>query len=1236
MALRGRDPHGILQGAPQPPMNASNPAARSDAADRRGADDAIDGLVHERRLALHGQDDGRRAWGLALSGGGIRSATFCLGLLKALARQGQLLRFDLLSTVSGGGYVGATLGQLCSKAASPREVRAVADAMGQVECTRFGRWLRANGRYLIPGGIQDSLFAGALYLRNLLAVHIELAIAATLAGLVLAAVNLVAWDAAARLTGADFGQVSPVVLAILNGLSRWPTLWILALVPFAWSVLLACAYWSVGDRRHWRGPVLQAGAWAFALVVVVLVSFDSSFDLQGPKWLAPAFVAFALCWIVALLWMGWAVRSQPAAALRNRLTGQLATALRWMLVIGLLGVLDRAGWWLAADAAALRVHVGLALLAAAAALRAALPLLMGEKRQAPGIGEGLLLVLASLLGLLLAFCLAAWWIAVLYAAVLLPVFQPDGLDFLLGWIWWALIGGIVLGYALLTQANLDFLNLSSLHNFYRARITRAYLGAANADRLGGGVLDRIDGLDPPLCPIGAVHPDDDAAQADYAPHAHGGPVHLINVCVNQTHDPKQRLFNRDRKSLPLTVGPRGWMQAGDGPWTAASAAGSLTLSAWTAISGAAIAPGLGRLGRRGISTLTMFAGLRLGYWWNSARAGLALAGGERTVRGWLRKTHFVLDECFGAFPGSESPQWYLSDGGHFENTGAWALLKRRCELIVLADCGADPQYRFCDLENLIRRARIDLGAEITLLAPRADADPPAPETFGSLAELASREGQTCLALARVVYRDGQCGHMVLVKPNVWSSLPVDLANFKQAHPAFPQEPTTDQFFGEAQWESYFRLGDEIGVCLAGPLLEAIAAGRTGAFEPDSGAARQLARAAGAKAAPAAGAPASSASSPLGRMGARFAGAGLVRTSVGLGAFATAGLAAWQAIDGVHQQQVEAAKADEAALKELTTRWGRLGAVRAGAADPAAALLAAELLRTGAQLCGRGSDNFLSRSPVSGFIVLAARQACAAQTTGGRAASPACDSLLHQGSAIACLDAPAPVKCPVRYWARDYSGHAGAGENCAENLPAAGAWLQALRGLWGQPGVRTTAAAVDAVGAVAPPAYLPEQALPGIVVGVGPVVAQGTVPPASLPTPEVPASTAAPPSSAVESRPPVDQTACRGKLVYLQVFGAAQRADAEQLGQRWRALGATVPPVEDVLATAYRAGRAPPRGYRVPTILYPSPGLKACAALLGSAPYRSDTAWDIRLLPEAVRARSKQPPAAIEVWLPAAY
>jgi hypothetical protein len=66
----------------------------------------------ERRLkafcaAVHGLKEKRSA--LCISGGGIRSATFGLGILQGLARCGLLNKFHYLSTVSGGGYIGSWL-----------------------------------------------------------------------------------------------------------------------------------------------------------------------------------------------------------------------------------------------------------------------------------------------------------------------------------------------------------------------------------------------------------------------------------------------------------------------------------------------------------------------------------------------------------------------------------------------------------------------------------------------------------------------------------------------------------------------------------------------------------------------------------------------------------------------------------------------------------------------------------------------------------------------------------------------------------------------------------------------------------------------------------------------------------------------------------------------------------------------------------------------------------------------
>jgi len=52
---------------------------------------------------------GDKVSGLAISGGGIRSASFGLGVMQALVANRQLEKMDYMSTVSGGGYLGSAL-----------------------------------------------------------------------------------------------------------------------------------------------------------------------------------------------------------------------------------------------------------------------------------------------------------------------------------------------------------------------------------------------------------------------------------------------------------------------------------------------------------------------------------------------------------------------------------------------------------------------------------------------------------------------------------------------------------------------------------------------------------------------------------------------------------------------------------------------------------------------------------------------------------------------------------------------------------------------------------------------------------------------------------------------------------------------------------------------------------------------------------------------------------------------
>ncbi len=95
------------------------------------------------------------ATGLALSGGGIRSATFCLGIVQTLAKKKLFHPFDYLSTVSGGGYLGSFLSSTLADTQQPAP-----DLIDEVLNHQDGkdsqavRHLRNSSKYLGTGGIQ--------------------------------------------------------------------------------------------------------------------------------------------------------------------------------------------------------------------------------------------------------------------------------------------------------------------------------------------------------------------------------------------------------------------------------------------------------------------------------------------------------------------------------------------------------------------------------------------------------------------------------------------------------------------------------------------------------------------------------------------------------------------------------------------------------------------------------------------------------------------------------------------------------------------------------------------------------------------------------------------------------------------------------------------------------------------------------------------------------------------------
>jgi hypothetical protein len=110
---------------------------------------------------------------LCLSGGGIRSASFGLGVLQGLAEYGLLLDFHYLSTVSGGGYIGSWLAAWRRHAADDKlviEKLKTRQADPPDEPREIGS-LRSDSNFLTPrlGPLSaDTWTAVALYVRNLI------------------------------------------------------------------------------------------------------------------------------------------------------------------------------------------------------------------------------------------------------------------------------------------------------------------------------------------------------------------------------------------------------------------------------------------------------------------------------------------------------------------------------------------------------------------------------------------------------------------------------------------------------------------------------------------------------------------------------------------------------------------------------------------------------------------------------------------------------------------------------------------------------------------------------------------------------------------------------------------------------------------------------------------------------------------------------------------------------------
>lgn len=867
--------------------------------------------------------------GLALSGGGIRSATFALGIVQAMAEQDTFRRIDILSTVSGGGYVGSFVRSLFIPhelrfpgAVLPLDPPGAPDepqnmfrrrynwAMGVLKMppsvriqppilaaldnappdpTTQGRpgatartnpiwWLREHGRYLAPNGSGDYVYALAYIVRawfalqfvvliSLLTIFLafKLALAAgfvwlkvhdpVAACMIDYGVNILSWPASVNqaqaackvvMEGHTLAFPFGFDLVDLPGFKLSPLLAVPALIWLVAIIPLAMAYWESVLVSHWRHHEIRLAAISLLLLVLVgvlwrLPTIAVVHDALGwGSWIGRGMAIGIAAGVPLLIIAAWISAGSGLEAMRSELRRQLTfwmasvmQASAFMLYLGFVDsialnivrpgsvatqsdMLARFGFfgtiipviiWLTKKIQQWLPALQRLQSAAASANRALPGLLL-----VLGLGAySIIAVVCATLAYLIVWDKAVPWSAADFGHA--PAFVSGFILF-----------GLSLAAAIVTGLSPNFLNISSLHLFYAGRLTRAYLGASNGRRLQsfnpngeGGRAGSIREFDP----------GDMISMDIYHNPRILAPIHLINVNANETEASGSQLIQRDRKGQNLCVGPDGVALGGRRvSWRALdrTRAEALPVGKWMAISGAAASSGMGSATSLGGALLTTFANVRLGYWWYvpllGGRAKLSSGGATFSFGGPLETQIYLSNEMAEEYSRRNKLRLNLSDGGHYENSGALELIRRRLPIIIVSDAAADPGYDFGDLANLAHLSRVELGAEIRPLnsGEMAGLPPNLRRHFGKTRAFREKQARDaiCAILFRIDYFDGtRPSVMLFIKPRVPASAPPDILTYARQHASFPQEPTVDQFFDAAQWENYRKLGNVIGsACLS--------------------------------------------------------------------------------------------------------------------------------------------------------------------------------------------------------------------------------------------------------------------------------------------------------------------------------------------------------------------------------------------------------------------------------------
>lgn len=739
--------------------------------------------IQRRRVALEISPNEQAPMGIALSGGGIRSAAVSYGFTRELARRGWLHRFDYMSTVSGGGWLGS---MLTAAMTSPEEARGLLRG-NAAAWDHLLEQLKAARSFVSLDGEAGARRLGTVF-RQL---GLGLLFNAAMLVFVLGVAGMLPLHVGIELMFKDerFENKHWVV-----SLGEWEQdaeeegLKLLAQMP------------GFGADRQVHEALIRSAAPNRALELLDRYAFDAA--------LMPGSILLAVVLLVGL----------PARLLR--VVGPRASDLALGFARGLLpyalGILLLG--------AVLRAHVVVTLFALFLLFRAALAQLGRPPR---GTWRTLLaLVLASLPLLTVKgradtiwmtnswHCRAAQVMAGftnLTAPTYLYIPCPDPSDDLSerlyeqrsGWrsskdrpvpeaaekFW--VVAIVAAGPALiLAFVAIGFWvqrNALDLHEFLYRQLAQGFFARTSRDP--------------------AVWPLEDLDQSTTSDTV-VAPIHLLNAAVNVpgSDEPTWRRRGGARFEMsPLAVGgpATGWVRTSDYE-------GRLSLARAAAISGAAINPQGGHaiVGLAGL--LLNLLNFRLGTWIRNPR----LLGDDRLRSRPLFSPSYLLREWLGTNSESDLAV-FVSDGGHDDNLGLGALVDRGCGLVVVLDAAKDGAFTFRDLaralEGVAPEWEAQEGSLWRTLVPQKAAANAGLRTAQVGAVAFSLTHRVDGRLCAVVYAKSVLTPQALTDPTV--------ARYARLSGKFPHEPTADQWFDPEQLQAYIGLGQALAGD-ASALLEA--------------------------------------------------------------------------------------------------------------------------------------------------------------------------------------------------------------------------------------------------------------------------------------------------------------------------------------------------------------------------------------------------------------------------------